>query len=138
MKITIPGKPIAKARPRFARRGKSVTTYKTQQTEEGRFLWHVYQQMGNQKPISGPISISLWFYMPIPKSTSKKQAGLMQDGKIHHTKKPDASNMIKFAEDVLNGIVFEDDRQIVDVMAWKRYSDKPRTEIVIHKKEIYP
>jgi Holliday junction resolvase RusA-like endonuclease len=31
--ITIPGKPIAKKRPRFARRGKFVTTYNDQQTE---------------------------------------------------------------------------------------------------------
>jgi phage terminase large subunit GpA-like protein len=35
--ITIPGPPIAKKRPKFARRGKFVTTYNPQDSEEGRW-----------------------------------------------------------------------------------------------------
>ena len=38
IKITIPGKPIAKARPRFYRRGKGVGVYSDQTTEEGRWI----------------------------------------------------------------------------------------------------
>ena len=132
MKIIIPGKPIAKKRPRFARRGKFVTTYSDQETEEGKVLWEIRQQRP-KKLMEGPISIYLWFGMPIPKSTSKKRFQLMLKGNIRHTKKPDVDNLIKFYLDVMNNEVFEDDKQIFYLSAIKEYTKKPRTEIRIEE-----
>ncbi len=131
MKIIIPGKPIAKKRPRFARRGKFVTTYSDQETEEGKVLWEIRQQRP-KKLIEAPVSINLWFGMPIPKSTSKKRSQAMLSQNIQHTKKPDIDNLIKFYLDVMNGEVFKDDSQIYQVMGTKFYSDNPKTEIQIY------
>lgn len=134
MKIVIPGKPIAKARPRFARRGKFVITYSDQEIEESRVLWEIRQQRP-EKPVSEPISITLWFGMPIPKSTSKKRRELMLTEKICHTKKPDLDNLIKFYLDVMNNEIFLDDKQIYFLTAFKEYAENPRTEIYIKWKK---
>jgi len=130
MKIIIPGRPIAKSRPRFARRGKFVTTYSDQETEEGKVLWEIRQQRP-EKRFTGSISVDLWFGMPIPKSTSKRELQAMKNGFVPHIKKPDIDNLIKFYLDVMNQEIFEDDKQIFLISAEKRYSDNPRTEIII-------
>ena len=129
----IPGNPIAKKRPRFARRGKFVTTYNDQETEEGRFLWEIKQQI-KRPPIKEPIKISCIFYMPRPKShygTGKNVGKLKLNAPALHTKKPDLDNLEKFVYDCLNYVVWKDDSQIVESIAKKFYSDKPKTEIKI-------
>ena len=71
--------------------------------------------------------------MPIPESTSKIRRSAMLNRQLHHIKKPDTTNLQKFAEDVLSGIVFEDDRQVVWITSKKIYSEKPRTVITVTK-----
>ena len=134
LRLEIPGKPIAKARPRFVRRGKFVATYNAQETEEGKFIIQVMQQ--HKGPvIDAPIELHCFFDMPIPKSTSKKKRALMLKNEIKHTKKPDIDNHVKFAMDCLNGIVWRDDSQVTALKAWKEYSDNPKTVIVVHAQE---
>lgn len=129
MLIIIPGTPIAKKRPRFARRGKFVTTYNPQESEEGKWVTLAMTQVKEMKPAHVPISLKCNFYMPIPKSTSKKKTEMMINGDILHTKKPDLDNLIKFVKDCLNGIAWYDDSQVYEIMAQKRYSEKPETVI---------
>lgn len=133
--IVIPGRPIAKKRPRFARRKNYVAVIDDQKAEEGLFLWHLERQFGFlDEPISIAIAIKLRFYMPIPKATSKSKRGLMIEGLISHTKKPDLDNLIKFALDCLSQYgTFIDDAQVVEIAATKQYSAEPRTEIVIEQ-----
>lgn len=129
----IPGNPIAKKRPRFARRGKFVTTYNDQETEEGRFLWEVKQQL-KQPPLEGPIKISCIFYMSRPKNhygTGKNAGKLKLNAPTLYTKKPDLDNLEKMVFDCLNHVAWKDDSQIVESVARKIYSENPRTEIKI-------
>ncbi len=128
--IAIPGPPIAKARPRFVRRGKFVGTYNPQETEEGRFLFEVQKQWRSD-PITEAITVECFFSMPIPKGTSKKKEDRMLEGKEKHTKRPDISNLIKFVEDCLNGYVWKDDSQIFRIIGEKIYGENPRTIINI-------
>lgn len=130
MRILIHGKPIAKKRPRFARRGKFVAVINDQETEEGKFFIQAKQQI-EQEPIRGPIAIVMRFYMPIPKSTSKKKQRLMEIDEIKHVKKPDLDNLEKFASDCLNGLAWVDDSQIIHSDTKKMYSQNPHTEIII-------
>jgi Holliday junction resolvase RusA-like endonuclease len=69
--------------------------------------------------------------MPIPKSSSKSSKESMASGLIPHVKKPDVSNLIKFAEDILKEIVIIDDNIVTKIVASKLYSDDPRTEITV-------
>lgn len=128
--IEIPGTPIAKARPRFVRRGKFVSTYNPQETEEGRFLFEVQKQW-KREPLKDPLIVECGFFMPIPKGTSKKKTVAMLAETEKHTKKPDASNLIKFVEDCLNRFVWKDDSQIFRIVGEKFFSESPRTLIQI-------
>ena len=125
-KIEIPGVPIAKKRPRFARRGKFVVTYNSQETEEGRFYLDARQQW-KEAPIQSPIELKAFFYMPIPKGTSKKKRELSLCGDIKHVKRADIDNLLKFSVDCLTGLVWSDDAQVWKVEMEKSYSDNPRT-----------
>lgn len=138
IKLIIPGKPVAKARPRFYRKGNFVGAYKTseQETEEGRFLIMAMKQLrvSGVSPVESgiPLRLSCTFIMPIPKSTSKKKSKQMIDGEIKHTKKPDLDNLIKFTKDCLNGVAWHDDSQVVEYGAMKKvYGDEPMTRILI-------
>ena len=127
--IAIPGKPIAKHRPRFARRGKHVVTYNDQKSEEDRAFLLVLEQFTGEI-ITGPVDLWLKFFMPIPKATSKKNRASMNLGLIRHTKRPDLDNLVKFYMDVLNGF-WKDDCQVTRLEAVKLYGENPRTEIRI-------
>jgi Holliday junction resolvase RusA-like endonuclease len=129
MQIVIPGKPIAKARPKFARRGKFVTTYNPQESEEGKWITQAIGQI--PEVVDGPILLRCWFSMPIPKSASKKAIAGMVSGDIQHTKKPDLDNLVKFVKDCLNGIAWKDDSQVVKMIAAKGYSAAPFTMVEI-------
>ncbi len=133
MKLIIPGKPVAKKRPRFARIGKFVKTYSDQETEEGRFLFEVQKQLNGHKPIEGPVQVMLRFYLPRPKNhfgSGRNAYRLKPSAPPRHTKKPDIDNCIKFVLDCLNGVAWRDDSQIIKSIAVKEYGE-PRTEIII-------
>jgi Holliday junction resolvase RusA-like endonuclease len=123
--ITIPGKPIAKKRPRFARRGKFVVTYNDQQTEEGKWILTARSQIKEAIPEGVPVTLHCQFFMPIPKSTPKKK--IMHE----HTKKPDLDNLVKFVKDCLNGELWHDDGQVSCLYAEKIYDHEPRTVIMV-------
>ena len=108
--ITIPGKPIAQNRPRFTRRGKSVTTYSDQESEAGKFFLLAKEQI-QCDPMEGPLVMCATFVMPIPKSMPKKIRSKAY-GFLPHEKKPDLDNLIKFVKDCLNGLAWKDDSQV--------------------------
>jgi len=132
IQITIPGKPIAKQRPRFARIGKGVRTYSAQETEEGRFLMHLIEQV--KEPMGGPLKVLMVFYLERPKShfgTGRNAAALKPSAPDYPTGKPDLDNYVKFAWDCCNAVVWRDDAQIVRMAASKGYSPKPCTVIFV-------
>jgi len=76
------------------------------------------------------------FYMPIPKSASKKKRTQMIEGTVLPIGTPDISNMRKFAEDLLQGICYANDSIIVAGMTKKLYDENPRTEVSL--RSAYP
>ena len=135
MPIIIPGTPIAKKRPRFARRGNYVVTYNSQETEEGRFFLEARSQW--QEPIfGGGVEIEVVYEMPIPKGTSRKKVEKMLSGEIRHLKKPDTDNLVKFTKDCLTNIVWKDDAQVWKETVEKRFSLEPKTIIFIKKDHV--
>ena len=60
-----------------------------------------------------------------------KKKNQMNLGQIKATKKPDIDNVIKSVLDGLNGVAYEDDKQVVKLTANKYYGVQPRVEITI-------
>ena len=135
IKITISGKPIAKARPRFYRRGKGVGVYSDQQTEEGRWIVLANTQVAG-RVTDVAIHLDMVFVLPRPKGHygTGRNAGKVKDSAPKYPKgRPDIDNYIKFSMDCINGMgkVWKDDSQVVSINALKRYGENPRTEIEI-------
>ena len=131
IKIVIPGIPVAKGRPKFSVRGgfaRAYTPAKTKAHEET-IAWHGRVAMGSRTPLEGPLCVDLLFTMPIPASIPKKRATALIG--CPHTKKPDLDNLAKAILDGLNGIIWLDDSQIVEIRARKIYGLEPSTVIVI-------
>ena len=129
--IVLPGVPKPKARARFMRRGDHVVTFDPQKADHEALRWLIKEKVGNFVPIAVAVEIDAVFYLPIPKSASKKRRGLMECGEIRHTKKPDGDNLFKNLLDCMNGIIFDDDRQVDTFRCLKVYGEEPRTEITV-------
>ncbi len=136
--FVIPGNPVAKGRPRFARvrtlRGApAVRTFTPGKTRDFETLVRVYaaQAMRGKKPLGGPLLLTIEFFRKVPASWSKKNRRAALEGEIHPTTKPDLGNYVKGVEDAMNSIVYLDDAQIVDVTARKRYGEQPRVVVFV-------
>lgn len=125
--FTIPGDAIGKGRPKFARRGKFVTAYTPAKTVNYENLVKMYacDAMGDNLPFSGAVSVELMIFVMPPLSWSKKKRLASLDGIYYPTTKPDLDNIVKCVFDACNGIIYADDKQIVDCKISKRYCEKP-------------
>lgn len=126
----IPGKPIAKSRPRLGRNGHVYTPKPTRIAEA---LVKFYGLTIIKKPLEEPLSMRIRFGMPIPKSYTKKQRQLILDGQLHHCKVPDLDNLAKLVLDGLNGVAYVDDKQIISLTAEKFYAERPGTTVEIRE-----
>ena len=117
----IPGKPIGKGRPRFTKSGHCWTPSKTVMYEQGikQAYWMKYgpKMYASDKALA----VEIVLYYPRPKSMGKHKRLMAQKGMLRPTVKPDVDNVIKAILDALNGVAFEDDRQIVQVTCEKWY-----------------
>jgi Holliday junction resolvase RusA-like endonuclease len=90
--ITIPGRPVPKARPRVCKNGHAYTPERTKTAEEWA-QWHIRQVLGepdNTKIIS-PIFLSVSFQFSGKKHNKLK----------YHIQRPDLDNLIKLICDSL-------------------------------------
>jgi len=154
IRFSIQGTPVAKARARtyaqtdssgqpIMKNGKLSMKTKTPDKTKG---WETYvslicrQAAANnrlQEVPRGPVVLGCIFYMPIPKSWSKKKKAEALAGTLLPTPKPDLSNFIKAIEDAGEKVLWDNDSQIIGygtidgVITSKRYSNKPRVDVEI-------
>lgn len=131
MKInfTIDGEPIGKERPRMNSITKrTYTPNKTKNYED--YIKYLYQSKVRYY-FDGYIKMTLRCYYSITKSNSKKVKEQKRNNVLRPSKKPDIDNVIKVVADSLNEIAYKDDTQIVEVVASKYYSDRPRIEVIL-------
>jgi len=128
-KLTIPGKPIGKGRPKFSTAGNYVRTYTPQQTVEYENLVRLAWMESGFEKLSGNVGVFISAYFPIPASISKKKREKMEGA--FYDKKPDVDNICKIILDALNGIAYDDDKQVVKVAITKLYSAEPRAVVYI-------
>jgi len=128
----VPGKPQGKGRPRFARRGKFVSTYTDEKTKtyENQISDIAMVAMGASEPLKTPLVAFIYISYPIPASYSKTRKEDCLSGLERPTKKPDIDNIVKAFLDSMNGIVYVDDAQVVDLFTTKVYGE-PFVEVII-------
>lgn len=122
VKFFVEGEPQGKARPRVTRNG-TFTPKKTREYES--FVREMFLRTYPAfKPFAEgtPLNVIIIAKFRIPKSYSNANKTKIAEGTIYPTKKPDADNIAKAILDPLNGIVFHDDKQVVDCLIQKRYA----------------
>lgn len=122
IRLTIPIIPKAQARDRITARGGFARSYtsKEQRLETNKLLTLIMAQ----KPLQchqGPVSLDIIAYLPIPKSKPRVWREKALRGEIRPITKPDVDNYAKQILDVMNGVYFDDDRQVVDLKVSKYY-----------------
>lgn len=135
MNIIIPGNPESQLRPRSTRYGNSIRLYDPKKTANYKEYVRLTAKNQCNRQFNGALVANISFYRQIPKSTSKKLRKLKNARIVRPTVKPDIDNMTKAILDSLNGIAWDDDSQVVSLIANKYYSDDPRVEIEITEVE---
>jgi len=139
VRFVVYGEPVSKERPRtvstYDRSGRrSVHTYTPKSTKEWEqeIAWaykSLYKGHCFHKP--SVLRMVIDAYLSIPGSKSKKMKEKMKAGEVRPIGKRDVDNIAKAVADAGNGLIYDDDTQIVEMTVRKFYSDEPRVEIYI-------
>lgn len=110
MKFIVYGKPTGKARPRFAK-GRAYTPKPTAEYESA--VRQAYILSGGTNHHSSPININITAYFRKAKTNTMSFPML----------KPDSDNIAKIICDGLNGVAYNDDKQIISLKIEKAWAD---------------
>jgi Holliday junction resolvase RusA-like endonuclease len=126
--FNLPGKPHGKGRPRATSTGRMYTPQATRDAEG--FIRHqAAQAMTGQEVLRGAVQAWVEIEVEPPQNTSKKLRKRMIDGEVFPAKKPDMDNIIKAIFDACNGVVYVDDKQVVQLSMMKRYGERDVTTV---------
>jgi len=130
--IELAGPPRGKGRGRAVSTpsGARVFTDDKTRTYESQLRFAGQQEMRNTLPTALPVKVTVEARFQIAASWSRKKRAAALGGQIRPTSTPDADNLLKIL-DALNGIVWVDDRQIVEATVRKIYSEHPGLTIAV-------
>lgn len=121
----VPGVPVGKGRPRFARRGNFVHAYTPEKSANYENLVKVKasEAMAGRALFEGAVDVTIRIFVAPPASWSKKKQKEALSGQIKPISKPDIDNVIKGIFDACNEIVWRDDKQACALRVVKRYAE---------------
>ena len=133
--FTVPGAPVGKGRGRIVRKGKHMGIASAEKTVsyEGLVAHTAQAAMAGRPLILGPCAVTLRMWLPIAASWSKTKQAEALAGKLLPAVKPDMDNVIKAIYDGMNGVVWRDDVQAVDLAVTKRYGAIPGVLVAVEE-----
>lgn len=127
VQFTVPGMPRGKGRPRFA--GHAYTDSRTREYEA--LVQACYRREAGAYDFPGPVEVSIAAVIPIAKGDSRRTRNDKLTGRMQPTRKPDVDNIAKAVMDALNGLAWQDDKQVVRLSVCKRYGEEARTIVCV-------
>lgn len=127
IEFVVPGEPQGKARPRIVTRNGYTHAY----TPKGTVAYEELVKSCYVAAAKGrtfgdrEVCLEIVANFGIPKSASKAKRESMLSGEVRPAKKPDVDNIVKVVADALNGIAYNDDKQIIECCCSKKYSEEP-------------
>lgn len=111
--------PVPQPRAKVSTRGGFARAY-VDKKHPSHALKQAIREAFTGEKLQGPIACNLAFFFERPKSHAKKQR------KCHwHTGKADIDNLQKLVFDALNGIAYDDDKQIASAYSVKQWVEPP-------------
>lgn len=124
----IPGNPVAQGRGRIVRIGQNARIADPVKSREWKaYVKAVAAEHAPARPSSEPIFLSLWFVFQRPKSRKRDRFVVTR---------PDIDNLAKGIMDAMNGIFFEDDRQVVSLDVAKEYVAGDAPGVHVHLSDV--
>ena len=130
IEMTLPIEPVQQARPRARRIGNGISMYDPKKVKDYKIL--VAKIAGDKytsDPLKGELIVDLTFARAVQKSVTKSERLKRLSNAHRPHMKPDVDNYIKSTLDGLNGVLWDDDAQIVDLNAHKVYDVIPHVDI---------
>lgn len=130
--IEVPGKPTPKQGGRSARltTGQTIHYQPEKVRNYAAFVSMCAREaMNGAEPWTGPVHRTVHVLRCMPKAWSKKR-------RLRHnpcTTTPDLSRICENIDDALQGIVYQNDRQITSNSARKEYSDVDKVVIIVQR-----
>lgn len=132
IRFVIPAAGVGKGRPRVAFRSNGrVIAYTPKKTREFEAFVRLCAQRACSEPVRSPVSVDMTIEFSPPSSWSAKRKQAAIAGEIPHLSRPDLDNVTKAVLDGIVGVAIEDDRQVVELLARKRYAEADRVVVVI-------
>lgn len=129
IRLSIPMNPVPKGRPRVAVRDGKVRTYTPERTQEAQdtLIGLIYKHRDKMFAPYVPVRLSITFYRQRSKWSPKSD--------ILPARKPDLVNFLSLAADAMTKLLYDDDAQITDIRAKKRWSKNGQGYISITLEE---
>lgn len=125
--------PVAQQRPRAVRTRGGVRMYDPNKSrkykQEIAGLIAADMLKYKQGMMTGPLKVMLNFYFKVPASYTNKRRQDIIDGVELFTKRPDVDNLAKAVLDGLNGVLYTDDSQIVELRVCKHYGESAKIHL---------
>ena len=126
----IPGKAQAKQRPRMGRSGIVYTPKETLVYENYvKMCYSDYAKQFGWLPYENQVSAEIEGLVAVAKSDSKTKKKAKIEGMIRPAVKPDCDNLAKSILDSLNGLAYQDDKQVVELSIKKYYAENAEVRV---------
>lgn len=125
--FNVPGQPQGKGRAKIVKIGgfsRMATPAKTV-AYEGLVAHAAQEAMAGRPLLDGPCHVAITLFCQVPASWSQKKRNAAIVGEVLPTTKPDVDNCVKAIFDGINGVVWRDDVQAVELTVSKRYGATP-------------
>lgn len=90
---------------------------------------------GLREPFRGAVALHVAATFEIAKSWPRWKRAAALAGRVPMDGPPDIDNLSKLLQDSMNGIVFADDRQIVELRVVKRYGELASTRVIVEERD---
>ena len=125
LRYTIPGPPRPLKRHGFAHgHAYDPQQNKEQKSQVGTWAFQAMRAKRYFEPFPCDVAVTLEFYLERPQRT-----------KFMRPRRGDVDNYCKLVLDGMNGIVYQDDNQVTDLHAMKRWDESgcPRTVVIVEE-----
>ena len=122
-----------KARPRV--NTYTCKAYTPENTKDYELLIRQYFKLKYPRfvPLENRVAVKIIAQFKVPKTVTKKDKALIEEGLLSPTKKPDIDNIVKIVLDALNKMAFKDDNQITKLEVEKIYGQEEKIIVKIEE-----